>query len=197
MTDRRAHHPEARSSSLGRGGGRLGALLRDLRRELLRVVEPVLEPEPSGDPFGRARRILEQLRGHGRRGSAQELSELAGDRRRLSTLLQRVAERGGFSFVLLSDELGLPLAASPGARDPEVQAGVSSLLFTLADRVRQAGGPAPVSVSIRDEAGELTLHRLFSVGPERYLLTAVSKRARVSPEALDSALAALEASLGA
>ncbi len=116
-------------------------------------------------------------------------------RERLPQLLEAIAHRGGFSAVLLSDEVGLPLAASAAARDADVIAGVSSLVLSLADRIARTGAPAPTSVLVRDGGGQLTLHRIFAVGGERFLVTAVSTGAELSTTALDPALAALESAL--
>jgi hypothetical protein len=175
----------------------LVAVAQDMRDELRLVLEPLLAREhDGGDMQEKIREVLDPLMVHERR--AQSLGGLPlvwSGRRELPALLEMVAKRGGFSAVLLSDEMGLPLAASAGARNTDVLAGVCSLIFTLADRVRQAGSAEPTAVLVRDAANQLILHRLFAIGGERYLVTAVSKGAAVSVDALDPTLAALEGSL--
>ena len=95
------------------------------------------------------------------------------------------------------DEMGLPLAASSGARDADVIAGVSSLVLTLADRVTSSGGASPLSVLIRDSANQRILHRIFTVGKSRFIATAVAQGSEISTDAIDPALAALEEILAA
>jgi len=113
-------------------------------------------------------------------------------RHELPELLDTLARNGGFAAVLLSDEVGLPLAASTGTRDADVLAGVSSLVFSLADRIASAGHATPLAVLLRDNSNQRILHRIFSVQDDRYLVTAVSRGGEVSTDALDPALAALE-----
>lgn len=137
------------------------------------------------------RQVVEPLRAHRRAQRLRSLSAHAAGRKQLSGLLDEIAQRGGFSGVVLSDEVGFLLAESRGARDAEGLAGLSSLVFTLADRTRQAGRPPPTAVVVRDAADQRTLHRMFSIDGERYLLTAVSAQ-ELSVDALDPTLTALE-----
>jgi len=113
----------------------------------------------------------------------------------LPDVLQRIARAGRFATVLLSDESGLPIASGGQAEALEASSAVYSLLMTLADRLAYAGAPAPRSLVIRDDDGRSTVHRIFRVGRERYLLSAVSRQGALTPDALDPALPSLEATL--
>lgn len=113
----------------------------------------------------------------------------------LPDLLDTIAKKAHFASIVLSDESGLPVAASRGTRDPESVAATSSLLFTLADRVAQTGAPAPIAVLVHDEANETILHRLFRVDGGRFLLTATGRGNRVMPETLDPTLHSIERAL--
>jgi predicted regulator of Ras-like GTPase activity (Roadblock/LC7/MglB family)/gas vesicle protein len=165
-----------------------------LRSELQHTLAPLLEQERQNQGIHKLMLdVLGPLMEKERR--AQGLTLVSPNRRgrnHLPRLLDTLAHRGGFSAVLLSDEMGLPLAASSGARDADVLAGVSSLVLTLADRVTSSGGPAPLSVLLRDASNQRILHRIFSVGSERFLVTAVAKGGEISTDALDPALTALE-----
>lgn len=176
---------------------RKGETVEVLRQELHRTLAPMLERDREQKGL---RQLVLDVMGpfmeNERR--AQGLKTVAAPKRgreQLPALLDTIARRGGFAAVLLSDEVGLPLAASSGARDAEVLAGVSSLILSLADRVTKTGGPTPTAVLVRDTANQIILHRIFTAGGERFLVTAVSK-GEVSSTALDPALTALENVLG-
>lgn len=121
----------------------------------------------------------------------------AGPRSRsdLPAILDTIATKASFGSIVLSDESGLPVAASRGTRDPEGTAGTSSLLFTLADRLVAHGHPQPIAVLVHDEANETILHRLFRAGTARYLLTATGRSRGVVPETLDPTLDTIERAL--
>lgn len=133
-----------------------------------------------------------------RESLGNELASLplaTGDRGELPGLLDDIAQRGGFSAVLLSDEAGLPLATSSGSDDLDRLAGVSSLVMLVADRLARDTGPAPVAVIVHDEADQQLLSRLFPVAGQTLLLTAVATGATLAPTSLDPALAKIEAVL--
>lgn len=119
----------------------------------------------------------------------------SGDRGELPRLLDDIGERGGFSAVLLSDEAGLPLAASSSSQDLDRLAGASSLVMLVADRLARDSGPAPLAVIVHDEANQQLLSRLFQVGGQTLLLTAVATGTALSPTSLDPALDKIEAVL--
>lgn len=123
---------------------------------------------------------------------AFELSNLSTDshdQKSLTRLLDQIAEKGQFWAVLLSNQDGLPLAASHNARDLNKLTAVSSLMLLLAERIGRDGDATPLSVQIHDEANMATLCRIFRVNGQRLLLTAVSTGADMSATALDPALA--------
>jgi hypothetical protein len=121
------------------------------------------------------------------------LSSIAAETRHdLPTLLDAIASAGGFGAVLLSDDLGLPLATSRNAPDAEVVAGASSLLFTYSDRLAQTGMAAPLATLIHDEADRLTLHRTLKVQGQRYALTALGRSGTLSHASLDPAIDVVE-----
>lgn len=176
-----------------------GERLDALRAELHKALVPLLQQDRDTQSVRKlVVDVLGPLMEKERR--AQGLTNLNarhGSRHQLPGLLDMLARRGGFSAVILSDAMGLPLAASSGARDADVLAGVSSLVLTLADRVVGAGGPPPLAMLVRDTANQRVLHRIFAVDGERYLLTAVAKGTELASDALDPALGALESSLSA
>lgn len=148
----------------------------DLRTAIREVLGPLIQREQVG----------------------YELAHLelgTGERGELPRLLDDIAEKGGFATVLLSDDAGLPLAASEGAQDLERLAGLCSLVMLVADRLSRDAGPAPLAVIVHDEANHQLLSRVFSVGGQQLLLTAVTAGTNVSPTALDPTLPKVEALL--
>lgn len=114
-----------------------------------------------------------------------------GTRGELPRLMDAISRIGNFSSVVLSDEVGLPLA-STRSEDGELLAGLWSILFTVADRIATSGEPTPIAIVVHDAANQTILHRLFSAVGSRFLLTAVCRGRSLPPEALDPALDKLE-----
>jgi hypothetical protein len=160
----------------------------ELRRELRHVLQR--ESEANG-----LREMMRELAGPmlERQRLGKELSGLdAGSGlAELPRLLDSIASKCSLDAVILSDDVGLPLAASSKASDIESFAGFSALLLTVADRVGVVA-PAPVGIVMKDAASRHVLYRIFRVGSARYMLIAVAHGAFLSPEALDPALGALE-----
>ncbi len=147
----------------------------DLREELDRALRPLVDRDRVGDA----------------------LAEIAPGRSLadLPRVLDAICARGKLAAVVLGDEVGLPLGASSSATDVEVLAGVSSLVLTLADRSSEAGA-RPLAVLVHDDANRRILHRIFSVGDARFVLTAVARGRDLGTDALEPAVDKLEALLG-
>jgi hypothetical protein len=167
-----------------------------LRRDLHKMMTPLLQQEKDSKGL---REMMRELVGPmlQKQRLGTELSQLQtkSGLGELPRLLDSIAEKGGFESVVLSDDVGLPLAASAKARDVESYAGFSALLLTVADRITQSGAPAPVAIVVRDAAAQQILYRVFGVGTARYMLTAVARGVFLAPEALDPALGKLETAL--
>jgi hypothetical protein len=146
---------------------------RNLRETVQGLLGPMVERERLGLAFSQLDRDV-QTRGG------------------LPRLLSLIAERGGFMTVLISDAEGLPLATNDTCENSETLAATTSLLLTLADRIAQSGDPPPIAAVLRDEDNRIVLHRLFRVGEERYVLTAVSKGLFLPPDVLDPSLVQIE-----
>lgn len=115
------------------------------------------------------------------------LPETFAHRGHLEGLLEEVASRASLTYVVLSDEAGLPLAASR-ADSPEAVAAAASVVLTLADRLEDSGQPAALGAVVHDAEGRRVLHRIFDAGSERYVLTAVAEGVTFGPDALDPVL---------
>lgn len=168
-----------------------------VRGELGVVQERLAQRESGQVREGRAveevQRVLAPLIERERlAGQLARLDIGRGTRGELPRLMDAIASLGGFSSVVLSDEVGLPLAVNQGSNDGEQLAGLWSLLLTVADRIATAGAPVPIAVVVHDAANQTILHRLFSSAGSRFLLTAVSRGRSLAPEALDPALTKLE-----
>jgi len=113
----------------------------------------------------------------------------------LPRLLDAIAEKGSFSAVVLSDDVGLPLASSAGSRSVDWLAGMAALVLTLVERAERCGQPRPIGVVVHDASNQMLVHRIFQVGGQAFMLTAVARGQEVSPNALDPALGKLERAL--
>lgn len=150
---------------------------RDMRRIIDEALEPLRERETLG----------------------HDLSTIhvgSGNLADLPALLDAIATKAGFSSVVLSDESGLPLAASAGSMDVDGISGTAAFFVTLAERAERASLPRPLSCVVLDETNRITVHRLFSVGDTRFNLSAVSRGRAMAPGVLDPALLPLERVLG-
>jgi hypothetical protein len=127
---------------------------------------------------------------------SQDLSHVSvGAHRDLTSLLDQIADKAGFSTVLLSNEEGLPLAANSAAQDSGRLLATASLMLLVADRIAGQQAPAPLAFMIYDETDASTLCRIFRIHDQRLSLTAVTSGARVTPTVLDPALARVGAVL--
>lgn len=142
-------------------------------KEVQRVLAPLMERERM------ARELASIELGRGTRGD-------------LPRVMEAIAKIGNFSSVVLSDEVGLPLAVNAASQDGDMIAGLWSMLLSLADRIASAGAAPPMAVVVHDAANQTILHRLFASSGSRFLLTATSRARSLDPAALDPALDKLE-----
>ena len=162
-----------------------------------RMLEPLHKRESEYDSL---RNLMEQALAplKQREQLAYELSNLnarTGDRNDLVLLLDQIAEKGQFWAVSLYDEQGLMLAASRNAKNLDRLTAISAMVMLFADRIGRNDGPAPLSLLVHDEANMATLSRIFKVGEQRLLLSAVATGAQLTATALDPALAKVGAVL--
>ncbi len=109
----------------------------------------------------------------------------------LARLMDEIAEKAHFEAVLLSDENGLPLVASNQAKHLDRIAAIASFVIIFSDRISSRDNtPAtyPLSFLVRDNNNKDILCRIFQVGNQRLVLTAVSAQLPLTPGALDPAL---------
>ncbi len=169
-----------------------------MQRDIKKVVAPLLADR--GDGAGDVRKMMSEVLGPmlDRERVGRELSSIhvgAGGLGELPKLLDAICEKASFSAVVLSDEAGLPLAASSGATDVDMLAGTAAFFLTLSDRAERASLPRPLSCVVLDETNRMTVYRMFTVGASRFTLSAVSRGMNLAPGALDPALSPLERAL--
>lgn len=168
-----------------------------LKRDLQRVVGPLLQQREND-----ARKIGEMMKSvlapvleKERLGRELMAVKEGAGLHELPRVLDAIAEKGSFSTVVLADDVGLPLAANTRGRDVEALAGVSAMLFNLADRAAALGESRPVAVLVQDEQGQSSLYRIFQVGSSRFVLAAVGRGVAIEPAALDPALPKIQSAL--
>jgi hypothetical protein len=162
-----------------------------------RLSTPASEPPPAGSDV---RAAIEDALAPllTRERVARDLAAIRFDRTGLGGLpaaVDAIAETGGFQTVVLSDDAGLPLAASAHSGEIEVLAAAAAYLEGLAQRAVRSHLPRPVACVLLDDAQRTTVHRMFALGSERFTLSAVARGAALFPSALDAALPALERAL--
>jgi hypothetical protein len=167
-----------------------------LREEIQRLNRPV---DRHAEDARLKRVVADAIRPiteHVQLGAALANVDSGTGRADLNGLLDAVARKAGFSSVLLSDASGLLLAANRAAVEPELRAGISSLLVTLNEQFIKADQPAPRAVVIHDAANQIAVSRIFTVDGACYLLTAVTSGREVPPTVLDPVLEKIESLMG-
>ncbi|MFO0549538.1 MAG: hypothetical protein U0271_14190 [Polyangiaceae bacterium] len=164
----------------------------DLQKELKRAMAPLIEREAETkglrDLMQKAISPLLERERIGKELARLELSKPA----ELPSVLDAIAQNGGFSAVVLSDDAGLPLAASNNTEDADVLAGSSSIVFTLTERAEREGRAAPVALVSHHADNQVILHRVFDLQDCRLILTAVARGRMLTPDSLDPALGSIE-----
>ncbi len=173
-------------------GLRQGAGERDRLRELAARHDGV-DPAKEGALRTAIQEVLAPL--VERERVSLDLARVPSSERRhgLGPLLDAIASIGGFTAVVLSNDQGLPLAASPAEADQDRLLAAAARLFVVADQI--AGMRGPLSVLIRDANDATTLCRMFRVRDQRLFLTAASNDPRLASSALDPALVRIESAL--
>lgn len=169
----------------------------ELRAALTRATDALARPReravPAPAPLDEVRRMLAPLLDKARLD--ESLTAIAGaetTRGELPRLLDAIARRGGFDVVVLSDDSGLPVAASAAADRAEPLAAVASMVLTMADRVTASGSPEPRAVLVHDAEHRTLVHRVLRARGERFLLTAVGHGTALGVDALDPAVSRIE-----
>lgn len=118
--------------------------------------------------------------------------ETRGSRGDLPQLLDAIRAAGSFAAVLVSDSMGLPLCISGQLDNADVIAGLSSILHSFADRHERMDQTALTAITLHTNSNQSILHRFFSLGAERYLLTVVATGRALPHHTLDPVLGELE-----
>ena len=158
---------------------------------LQRVIEPLAEWDVQVEKLRTD--IIKQMQGtmthHDQVAleltGLQTSTESRGD---LTLLMDEIAEKARFEAVLLSDENGLPLVASSNAKNLDWMAAIASFVVIFGDRISRDNAASPVSFLVRNSGNQDVLCRIFHVGNQRLVLTAVSHKLQLTPSALDPAL---------
>ncbi|MEE9397722.1 MAG: roadblock/LC7 domain-containing protein [Methylococcales bacterium] len=157
---------------------------------LHRVVEPLAEWESH---VAKLDNVVKEMQSSAsqRDKVALELTNLettAQHRGDLTRLMDEITEKAHFETVLLSDENGLPVAANATAKDLDRLAAISSFVLVFGDRLTRDGGAAPLSLMVHDTENREMLCRIFHIGNQRFVLTAISIGLQLTSTALDPAL---------
>ena len=122
---------------------------------------------------------------------AFELTNLktnATDRGNLTRLMDEIVDKAGFETVLLSDDNGLPIAANNSFTDLDHLAAISAFVLIFSDRFIRDGATTPLSLLTHDNENQEMLCRIFHVGSQRFVLTAISIDLLLTSTTLDPTL---------
>lgn len=128
----------------------------------------------------------------------QALAGRAWSLRDLAELLDAIARQTGLTNVVLADDAGLPLAASPGTRNVDSIAATAALVLLQLERSEGLGGARPIACVILDDDHGQTIHRLFRTAPSggdrgaRFTISGCARGFEPSPTVLDGALPTLD-----
>lgn len=193
----RTAHVTALEGELGRVHGKLAAVEGELGRARadLAAVEK-RAPHAAGESVATLRAMLAPVLE--REKLAHDLSSLQAKvgLRDLPKLLDAISDAGGFSAVVLSDDAGLPVAASANAGASAQMldrlVGAASLVLMLADRAESSSEPRPLGVVMHDESNRMVVFRIFTVDGARFVITAAARGRPLLPNALDPIVGKLE-----
>lgn len=144
-------------------------------------IEELLKPVVKND------RLADEL--------AELLPEGSQTSRDLESILNSVAKHGRFRSILLSDDGGLPLAASKDSTRPEAMAGVAALLIILAERIPRHGFAQPTALIVHDKEEQISVNCVFKVNDRNYLLTVLTDDPHVTPDHFDPIISRISALL--
>lgn len=168
---------------------KIDALLQQ-SKALQRVIEPLAEWDVQVEKL---RTDIQQVQASMTHHDqvALDLTNLqtsTSNRGDLTSLMDEIAEKAHFEAVLLSDENGLPLVSSSQAKDLDRLAAIASFVVIFGDRISRDDAASPIAFLVRDNQKRDILCRIFHVGSQRLVLTAVSDKQQLTPSALDPAL---------
>ncbi|MCK5888513.1 MAG: roadblock/LC7 domain-containing protein [Methylococcales bacterium] len=157
---------------------------------LNRVVEPLSEWKSQ---IGKLDDVVKEMQGSVDKNSkmAFDLTNLktnAKDRGNLTRLMDEIVEKAGFEVVLLSDDNGLPITANSDITDLDRLAAISAFVLIFSDRFIRDGATVPLSLLTHDNESREMLCRIFYVGEQRFVLTAIAVDLLLTSTALDPVL---------
>jgi len=158
---------------------------------LQRVVEPLAKWDKQVETLNAAIKQVQDSVLQLDQGTAVDLTDLETNdlnRSNLTRLMDEIAEKAHFKVMLLSDDKGLPIAASSNAKQLDKLAAISSLVVIFGDRISQDDNESPQSFLIHYENNMDILCRLFIIGEQRMVLTVISSKLKLTNGALDSVL---------
>lgn len=163
----------------------------DLQSEVERALQPLRDSAKDNQRFqADIQALLEPIASKERLGDRlNAIRTTAKGGKGLGAILDAMVEEAGFLSAIVSDDGGLPLAANQACQAAEKMAGASALIFVMADRLSKHNDQAPIALTVHDERGHITLHRIFEIVGERYLFSISSDDSRVSPKDVEPALA--------
>ena len=156
---------------------------------LNRTMEPSVEWELQLTKLDNAvKAIQSSVKNSTTSNGLTNLQTSATHRSNLTDLMDEIIEKAGFESVLLSDDQGLPLSGNTGIQNLDRLAAISAFALIFCDRFTRDGFVAPLSLMTHDPEHREMLCRVFYIGQQRFVLTAIAIDLMLTSDALEPTL---------
>lgn len=157
---------------------------------LNKMVKPLSEWESQLSKLDDAVKVMQDSASQNNK-MANELTNLktnASHRSNLTSLMDEIVSKAGFEMALLSDDQGLAISGSTDIKNLDELAALSAFILIFCDRFSRDGLSTPLSLLTHDTDNREMLCRIFHVGEQRFVLTAISVDQLLTSEVLDPTL---------
>lgn len=157
---------------------------------LNKIVKPLAEWDSQLGKLDDAVQVMKDSADSNKK-VANELTNLetnASHRSNLTSLMDEIVKKAGFEMALLSDDQGLPISGNSNIQDIEKFAALSAFILIFCDRFTRDDLVAPLSLLTHDADNREMLCRIFNIGDQRFVLTAISLNQMLTSDVLDPTL---------
>ena len=157
---------------------------------LSKIVRPLTEWESQLGKLDDAIKVMQNSspKNNTVTNELYDLETNASHRSNLTSLMDEIVKKAGFEMALLSDDQGLPISGDSNIQDIDKLAALSAFILIFCDRFTRDGLVAPLSLLTHDADHREMLCRVFYIGEQRFVLTAISVGQMLTSDVLDPTL---------
>jgi hypothetical protein len=160
---------------------------------LSKIVKPLAEWDSQLEKLDDAVKVMQDSASNNKGSSilTSKLTNLetsASHRSNLTSLMDEIVIKAGFEMALLSDDQGLPISGDSNMQDIDKFSALSAFILIFCDRFTRDGLVAPLSLLTHDADDREMLCRVFYIGEQRFVLTAISVGKMLTSDVLDPTL---------